>query len=154
MKDHDSQKQATLPNGLPETPVGRWTRPFLRFMQIESAGGFVLLGCTVAALVLANSAWSAAYTQIWQTSVGFAVGDFELSKPLLLWINDGLMTLFFFVVGLEIKHGDRHGSHAVVEYHARVCTHVNRRAIRSVAGVAHQFRVVRGDCLHHARGRT
>lgn len=104
MKDHDSQKQATLPNGLPKTPVGRWTRPFLRFMQIESAGGFVLLGCTVAALVLANSAWSAAYTQIWQTSVGFAVGDFELSKPLLLWINDGLMTLFFFVVGLEIKH--------------------------------------------------
>jgi NhaA family Na+:H+ antiporter len=62
------------------------------------------LACTVAALLLANSSWSAAYARIWQTRVGFAVADFELFKPLLLWINDGLMTIFFFVVGLEIKH--------------------------------------------------
>ena len=104
MKAPDPQRQPHMPTGLPATPVGRWTRPFLRFMQIESAGGFVLLGCTVAALVLANSAWSAASAHIWQTRVGFAVGDFELYKPLQLWINDGLMPLFFFVVGLEIKH--------------------------------------------------
>ncbi len=92
-----------LPNGLPESPVGRLVRPFVRFLQIESASGLVLLACTVVALLLANSQWGAAYEAIWQTRVGLAVGNFELNKPLLLWINDGLMTLFFFVVGLEIK---------------------------------------------------
>lgn len=104
MTAHDPKLQPALPNGLPETPVGRWTRPFVHFMQIESAGGFVLLACTVAALLLANSPWSAAYAEIWQTRFGFVIGNFELHKPLLLWINDGLMTIFFFVVGLEIKH--------------------------------------------------
>lgn len=97
------QAPVVLPQVLPETPVGRWTRPFARFLQIESASGFVLLGATVAALLLANSPWAPAYEALWQTPVRLAVGGFELNKPLLLWINDGLMTLFFFVVGLEIK---------------------------------------------------
>ena len=104
MKDDEPQLYSTQPNGLPETPVRRWTRPFVRFMEIESAGGFVLLACTIAALLVANSPWSAAYAEIWQTRIGFVVASFELQKPLLLWINDGLMTIFFFVVGLEIKH--------------------------------------------------
>jgi NhaA family Na+:H+ antiporter len=63
----------------------------------------VLLICTLVALVLANSPWSAAYEAIWETRIRLGVGDLELDKPLLLWINDGLMTIFFFVVGLEIK---------------------------------------------------
>jgi NhaA family Na+:H+ antiporter len=74
-----------------------------RFLQIESASGFVLLGCTVVALVLANSPWSAAFADFWQVRVGFAVAGFELNEPLHFWVNEGLMTLFFFVVGLEIK---------------------------------------------------
>ncbi len=78
-------------------------RPIVRFLHIQAAGGFVLLACTVVALVLANSPWSAPFAKFWETRVGFTVGDFELYKPLLLWINDGLMTVFFFVVGLEIK---------------------------------------------------
>ncbi len=78
-------------------------RPLVRFMQIEAAGGLVLLACTVLALILANSPWSIQFAEIWQTRVGFTIGGFELYKPLLLWINDGLMTIFFFVVGLEIK---------------------------------------------------
>jgi len=104
MKANEPPRQPSPSNGLPETPVGRWTRPFVRFMEIESAGGFVLMACTVVALLLANSPWSADYAEIWQTRVGFDIGNFALHKPLLLWINDGLMTIFFFVVGLEIKH--------------------------------------------------
>lgn len=100
MNDH---QPVALPNALPETPVSRWVRPFVRFLQIESASGFVLLGCTFVALLMANSPWAAAYAEIWQTPVRLTAGDFELNKTFLLCINDGLMTLFFFVVGLEIK---------------------------------------------------
>lgn len=108
MKTHDPQRPSALPNVLPETPVGRWTRPFVRFMQIESAGGLILLVCTVAALVLANSPWSAVYAQVWETKISFTIGGWPLIDAkhgtLLHLINDGLMTVFFFVVGLEIKH--------------------------------------------------
>lgn len=84
-------------------PVFQWLRPLGRFLQIESASGIVLLVCTLLALVLANSPWSAAYQSLWQTKVGLTFGAWQLEEPLLHWINDGLMTLFFFVVGLEIK---------------------------------------------------
>jgi Na+:H+ antiporter, NhaA family len=85
------------------TPLGRWLQPVVRFLRVEAASGVVLLACAVAALVLANSPWSAAYAGLWQTPAGVTAGGFGLHKPLLLWVNDGLMTLFFFVVGLEIK---------------------------------------------------
>jgi NhaA family Na+:H+ antiporter len=78
-------------------------RPFVRFLQVESASGMLLLLCTVVALALANSPWSAAFAEVWKTRAGVAIGNLELNKPLFLWINDGLMTVFFFVVGLEIK---------------------------------------------------
>jgi Na+:H+ antiporter, NhaA family len=84
-------------------PVEKWVRTVGRFFQVEAAGGLVLLACVVAALVLANSPWAEAFTRLWQTPVRVGVGGHELDKPLLLWINDGLMTIFFFVVGLEIK---------------------------------------------------
>lgn len=61
------------------------------------------MGCTILALVLANSPWSAAYEAIWKTYCGVTVGDWSFKKSLLHIINDGLMTIFFFVVGLEIK---------------------------------------------------
>lgn len=91
------------PVGLPEAPVERLMRPFVRFLHVESASGMVLLLCTVVALALANSPWSDAFAGIWKTRVWLAIGTLELNKPLLLWINDGLMAIFFFVVGLEIK---------------------------------------------------
>ena len=101
-----------IPEWLPDTqhPVraelrprkalfGLWMRPLVRFLHIEAAGGIILLACTVLALIVANSPWSAWFAEIWQMRVGFTVGSFELYKPLILWINDGLMTVFFFVVG-------------------------------------------------------
>jgi NhaA family Na+:H+ antiporter len=84
-------------------PVERWVQPLVRFLHVESASGLMLLACAIVALVLANSPWSDAVANFWQTPLGLSWGSFHLIKPLLLWINDGLMTLFFFVVGLEIK---------------------------------------------------
>jgi NhaA family Na+:H+ antiporter len=85
------------------TPVERILRPLGEFTAIEASGGILLLACTAIALVWANSPWGAGYAALWQTPLGFRLGGFSLAKPLLLWINDGLMAVFFFVVGLEIK---------------------------------------------------
>jgi len=81
----------------------RLTRPFARFLRIEVAGGAVLLLFTLAALVLSNSPWAHTYLEAWETRVGVHVGGFEYARSLKDWINDGLMTLFFFLVALELK---------------------------------------------------
>lgn len=81
----------------------RLTRPFARFLRIEVAGGAVLLLFTLAALVLSNSPWAHTYLEAWETQVGVHVGAFEYARSLKDWINDGLMTLFFFLVALELK---------------------------------------------------
>jgi NhaA family Na+:H+ antiporter len=81
----------------------RWLAPITRFLQIESASGIILLACAIAALILANSPWAAGFAAFWQQPFGFSLGQFNFHKPLVLWVNDGLMTLFFFVIGLEIK---------------------------------------------------
>ena len=89
---------------LPTPPVDQLTRPFVRFLHIESASGVFLLGCTVLALVLANSPLAAWYHGFWHTPVVLQIGTLTLRGDLLhLVVNDGLMTIFFFVVGLEIK---------------------------------------------------
>lgn len=97
-------QRPTGPDRMPrQAAIERWLRPAVRFMHIEASAGVVLLACTVLALVLANSPWAESFAAVWKTRVGLAVGGFELYKPLILWINDGLMAVFFFVVGLEIK---------------------------------------------------
>ncbi|MDT0632500.1 Na+/H+ antiporter NhaA [Rubrivirga sp. S365] len=78
-------------------------RPFQTFFKTEAAGGVLLLVAAAAALVWANSPFAGVYADLWGTYVTVGAGAFEISKPLLLWINDGLMAIFFFVVGLEIK---------------------------------------------------
>ncbi|HEU4389059.1 MAG TPA: Na+/H+ antiporter NhaA, partial [Blastocatellia bacterium] len=83
-------------------PVVRVLRSFQEFAQKQASGGIWLLLCAVVALVWANSA-ADSYATLWQIKVTVGIGKFVLSKPLLLWINDGLMAIFFFVVGLEIK---------------------------------------------------
>jgi NhaA family Na+:H+ antiporter len=88
---------------LPRAPVERFMRPFVRFLEIESASGVVLLLCTVAALILANSPWADALDQFWHIHLTVTLGPWRLDETLVHWINDGLMTIFFFVVGLEIK---------------------------------------------------
>jgi NhaA family Na+:H+ antiporter len=78
-------------------------RPFQRFFELEAASGLLLLAFAVAALVWANSPLAAGYFRLWQIPVTVDAGGIGISKPLLLWINDGLMAVFFFLVGLEIK---------------------------------------------------
>lgn len=85
------------------SPIERWLQPVVRFLQVESASGLLLTAATLAALVLANSPWAAAFDALWHVPVNLAVGGLALNESLHFWINDGLMTLFFFVVGLEIK---------------------------------------------------
>jgi NhaA family Na+:H+ antiporter len=85
-------------------PIVRWTRPFLRFAEIESAGGILLLACTILALVWANSSGANFYASLLHTPITVGYDHVEFSEDLHYWINDGLMTVFFLLVGLEIKH--------------------------------------------------
>jgi NhaA family Na+:H+ antiporter len=73
------------------------------FLKFEGAGGVLLIVAAAVALVMDNSALAPLYDRIIDTPVVLQIGAFELKKPLLLWINDGLMAVFFFLVGLEIK---------------------------------------------------
>ncbi len=77
--------------------------PFRRFLKVEASGGILLLAFTVFALIWANSPWGHYYNEFWEQHLTIGIGSFKLSKTLLHWINDGLMAIFFFVVGLEIK---------------------------------------------------
>ena len=82
----------------------RLGRPVRRFLRVEAASGIVLLIATVAALVWANSPWEHSYHEILESHITLQIGDLlVLDEPLEAWINDALMTIFFFVVGLEIK---------------------------------------------------
>lgn len=87
----------------PKRPVEVILRPFQHFFQTEAAGGLILLACAVIALIWANSPWGDSYTGLWQTRLTLSLGATGFGKPLLLWINDALMAVFFLLVGLEIK---------------------------------------------------
>lgn len=73
------------------------------FLKLEAASGIILMFAAVAAMIIANSPFMVYYDMLLNIPVQVAVGTFEIAKPLLLWINDGLMALFFFLVGLELK---------------------------------------------------
>jgi NhaA family Na+:H+ antiporter len=79
------------------------------FLALESAGGLLLAGAAVAAMACANSPLERAYGAFLDTPVEVRAGGFAIAKPLLLWINDGLMAVFFFLVGLELKREVREG---------------------------------------------
>ncbi|MEO0699219.1 MAG: Na+/H+ antiporter NhaA, partial [Pseudomonadota bacterium] len=73
------------------------------FLKQESAGGIVLIASAVLALIIANSPLAPAYFGTLETKLNLSYGAFAINKPLLLWINDGLMAVFFFLIGLEVK---------------------------------------------------
>jgi NhaA family Na+:H+ antiporter len=86
-----------------QPPVERIVRPFQDFAQKQSSGGVLLIIATLVALVWANSPWADSYSNLWHTRLTIGLGDASITKDLTHWINDGLMAVFFLVVGLEIK---------------------------------------------------
>jgi NhaA family Na+:H+ antiporter len=86
-----------------QTLIDRLTRPFQVFAANKLGGAILLLVATVVAMVWANSSYAHHYVEWLHTYATIGIGDFQLSKSISHWINDGLMGIFFFVVGLEIK---------------------------------------------------
>ena len=84
-------------------PAERIVRPFQEFADKQSSGGIVLIAAAAIALLWANSPWGESYAALWHTKLTVGIGEFSISKDLTHWINDGLMAVFFLVVGLEIK---------------------------------------------------
>ncbi len=103
--DRRHQTWATSERFVPQ----RFVRPFVRFTRIEAASGIVLLAATIVAMVWANSRWSASYFQILDTRLIIDFGPIHFDEDLQHVVNDGLMAIFFFVVGLEIKRQVVHG---------------------------------------------
>ena len=88
---------------VPVAPVIRILRPFQAFAENKMAGGVLLLVCTATALLWANSPWASYYATLWHTNLSIGLAGRTLSYDLHFWVNDLLMAVFFFVVGLEIK---------------------------------------------------
>ena len=84
-------------------PVEQIVRPFQYFADKASSGGILLIAAAIVALVWANSPWGGSYTRLWGTELYVSLGPFSIEEDLTHWINDGLMAVFFLVVGLEIK---------------------------------------------------
>ncbi len=90
-------------------PGRRLPLPVRQFLETEASGGILLLVAALVALVWANSPWSAAYQSLWHTDITVNFGRYVLEGDLHHWVNDALMVVFFFVVGLEIKRELVHG---------------------------------------------
>ena len=98
----------TVPPGAPTTsspvtPAGPRLAALRVFFETEAGGAAVLLTATLVALVWANSPWAAGYHRLWATPLSVSLGELHLSLDLAHWVNDGLMTLFFLVIGLEVR---------------------------------------------------
>ena len=83
--------------------VGQVMGPIGRFLHIEAASGIILLVTAVVALVWANSPWASVYEHLLHTQISLGFGDYAFSQTLHFWVNDILMVIFFFVVGLEVR---------------------------------------------------
>lgn len=100
---NQARRADTRLDRLPGELVDWLANPFASFLRIEAAGSAILLVVTIAALVLSNSPWADQFLALWELPVGIGIGSLEAARSLRDWINDALMTLFFFVVALELK---------------------------------------------------
>jgi NhaA family Na+:H+ antiporter len=99
--------------------------PVERFLAIEASSGILLLGVAGVALIWANSPWAGAYERLWHTPFGVRAGPWSFERDAHFWINDGLMTIFFFVAGLEIRR----------EIHCGELSQLRRAALPLVAAI-------------------
>ena len=108
-----AQANPNSPSPKTSNPPGAWLparrgvqrilAPVERFLAIEAASGIVLMVAAIVALAWANSPWRTLYADLWHMPIGIRFGSLLFERDLHFWINDGLMTVFFFVVGLEIR---------------------------------------------------
>lgn len=103
-------------------------KPVQDFLRLEAAGGLVLMAAAALALVIAQSPLAVSYAALLDLPVEITIGTFGIAKPLLLWINDGLMAVFFFLVGLELKR-------EVVEGHLSSVRRASLPAFAAVGGM-------------------
>lgn len=93
-----------MPNPqLPKEPIHWISKPLAQFIRIETSTACLMLLFAVFSLILANSPWSKPFLSCWEIPLGIHIGNFDFSRPIHAWINNGLMTLFFFFVSLELK---------------------------------------------------
>lgn len=90
-------------NPAPARFVGQLSAPLRRFLATESGSAILLVSAAIAALVWTNSPWSAYYEALWQTPVSLNIGGAQIGMDLGHWVNDGLMAVFFFAIGLEVR---------------------------------------------------
>ena len=112
-----------------ETPAARLAGAIADFLRLEAASGILLFAAAVLAMLLANSPGAALYGALLDTPLEVRVGAFQIAKPLVLWINDGLMAVFFLLVGLELKR-------EVLQGELSQPSQVALPAIAAVAGMA------------------
>jgi len=98
-----AETEQQIPTSASSSPIEIIVSPFVRFARMEAAGGIVLLASTILALILSNSPWRDIYHHLLDTEFTVGFGKFVVTENRHHWINDGLMSLFFFLVGLEIK---------------------------------------------------
>jgi len=111
-----------------ESTGTRLIRPLIDFLHTEAAGGAALVSAATVARVWANSPWEASYHELWATHLVVSVGQFGIDLDLRHWINDGLMAVFFLVIGLEIKR-------ELVEGELRDSRRVSLPAVAALGGM-------------------
>jgi NhaA family Na+:H+ antiporter len=115
MSKTTSPGHTPLPSSPPEAwePLLRFARlagrPLERFLHVEAASGILLLVAAAVALAWANSPWAGSYVHLWHTPLGVRMGSFTFERTLEWFVNDALMVIFFFVVGMEIRREVHHG---------------------------------------------
>jgi Na+:H+ antiporter, NhaA family len=102
--------------------------PLQKFLRLEAAGGILLFVCAMMALLIANSPWANFYDSLLAMPIEIRIGSFEIAKPVMLWINDGLMAVFFFLVGLELKR-------EVIEGHLSSWRQASLPAVAALGGM-------------------
>lgn len=107
------------------TLLGQLSQPLRTYLSTEAGSAWLLLAATVAALAWANSPLSESYQDLWHTYATISIGDAELSKSLAHWVNDALMALFFFVIGLEVRQ----------EFSVGSLTNWRRASLPALAGI-------------------
>jgi NhaA family Na+:H+ antiporter len=126
---HRDRPGILVPVAKRPSPVNRGLDRLREFVRLEASGGLVLMGTTVLAMLVANSPLASQYERLLGLEFSIALGGTGLAKPLLLWINDGLMAIFFLLVGMELKR-------EMVEGHLSSWRRASFPAIAAFGGMA------------------